>query len=62
MFNLGAKVIISSGFTKLFFKKVNEKLDEVTKAYPTVPSRETLSSFWASTANSIGSFWSTSLA
>ena len=30
--------------------------------YPTVPSSETLSSFWASTANSMGSFWSTSLA
>ncbi len=30
--------------------------------YPTVPSRDTLNNFWASTANSIGSLLSTSLA
>ncbi len=30
--------------------------------YPTVPSKETERSFWASTANSIGSLFKTSLA
>ena len=34
----------------------------VKKRQPTVPSSDTESSFWASTANSMGSFWSTSLA
>ena len=34
----------------------------VKKRQPTVPSSDTLSSFWASTANSMGSFCSTSLA
>ena len=31
------------------------------RRHPTLPSSEIAISFWASTANSIGSFWSTSL-
>ena len=36
--------------------------NRIFKRYPTLPSSETLRSFWASTANSIGSLLMTSLA